>query len=139
MLITANEVNAECIWGSWADSSGGSHYCPPDCGGNPECNDTGTPQPYKAIAKGNARYEVNDYSGAIVAYTEALRYCRTDCDHIHKNIAYAQRNLESDRGNKLFDKKEIEGAIAAYKSALRYCRSDMDCDYLRKKISDLER
>jgi len=144
MLIMTHEADAACVWGQWSDSRG-NHFCPPDCGGNPECGSTGSPSPppvnqdrideREANNEGNARYNANDYSGAITAYLEALGYCHTDCDYLHKNIAYAQRNLESDRASILWNQKDYVGAIAAYQSALQYCRSDMDCGYLHRNIS----
>jgi len=39
ILATTNEADAECIYFQWTDSSGGNHYCPPDCGGKPHCDD----------------------------------------------------------------------------------------------------
>jgi len=89
----------------------------------------------EANNQGHIRYQEKDYDGAIARYNEALSYCRTSCDYIHKNIALSQRNRQNTRGNLLFDQKDYDSAIAAYETALGYCRSGMDCDYIRNNIS----
>jgi hypothetical protein len=35
MFFPVNQADAECIYGSWFDSSG-NYTCPPNCGDNPE-------------------------------------------------------------------------------------------------------
>jgi len=82
----------------------------------------------------NALYKAKNYADAIAKYNEALRYCHAGCDYLHKNIAYARRDMEGDRGSRFFKQQDYDAAIAAYTSALKHCRPDMDCSYLRKNI-----
>lgn len=93
----------------------------------------------QANSAGNARYDAKDYDGAIASYREALGYCHANCDYLHKNIAYAERDREANRAWQLFDRKDYDGAIAASERGLAYCRADMDCGYLHRKIAYAKR
>jgi len=88
--------------------------------------------------RGKQLFDKKDYDGAIATFKKAKRYCQTNCDYLDRNIAIAKRNREAYRGQKLFYQMDFDGAISTYKKALRYCRSDMDCDSLRKALSEAQ-